>query len=342
MQKVLLLGATGDTGRRLATLLLDHGFEVVGTTRSPQLPLTRTEEPTSSLPQGRFRWVQCDALAAPDSLQHLLREHGPFGVVINLISAFLRRPTEVLQEGTVRLAQQLSGHVHQAMVFCSGVTVYGHRPGELLTEDSPVRPDTVVGTALCRAEESLQRMAAQQLFPLRILRLPHVYGPSRERTFELARHGQFPVLGDGKNLMCHLHAADLAQALLHLCLSVPPQQIYQLCDDHCAPYGDYFDFIASQTGLPLPTRISEAEALRSGILAQKLGPHLQSSAVVSELYRFMTAEQALSNQRSKQDGLLKQLRYPSFRVGLAEMLKSPSPTLPLSPPTTTSTQPVNL
>lgn len=342
MQKVLLLGATGDTGRRLATLLLDHGFEVVGTTRSPQLPLTRTEEPTSSLPQGRFRWVQCDALAAPDSLQHLLREHGPFGVVINLISAFLRRPTEVLQEGTVRLAQQLSGHVHQAMVFCSGVTVYGHRPGELLTEDSPVRPDTVVGTALCRAEESLQRMAAQELFPLRILRLPHVYGPSRERTFELARHGQFPVLGDGKNLMCHLHAADLAQALLHLCLKVPPQQIYQLCDDHCAPYGDYFDFIACQTGLPLPTRISEAEAVRSGVLAQKLGPHLQSSAVVSELYRFMTAEQALSNQRSKQDGLLKQLRYPSFRVGLAEMLKSPSPMLPLSPPTTASTQPVNL
>jgi len=342
MQKVLLLGATGDTGRRLATLLLDHGFEVVGTTRSPQPPLTRTEEPTSSLPQGRFRWVQCDALAAPDSLQHLLREHGPFGVVINLISAFLRRPTEVLQEGTVRLAQQLSGHVHQAMVFCSGVTVYGHRPGELLTEDSPVRPDTVVGTALCRAEESLQRMAAQELFPLRILRLPHVYGPSRERTFELARHGQFPVLGDGKNLMCHLHAADLAQALLHLCLSVPPQQIYQLCDDHCAPYGDYFDFIASQTGLPLPTRISEAEALRSGILAQKLGPHLQSSAVVSELYRFMTAEQALSNQRSKQDGLLTKLRYPSFRVGLAEMLESPSSPLSLSTSTPASTQPVNL
>lgn len=342
MKKVLLLGATGDTGRRLTTLLVEHGFEVVGTTRSPQPLPPLTEEQTSSHPQGRFRWVHCDALAAPDSLQQLLRAHGPFEVVINLISAFLRRPTEVLQEGTVRLAQQLSGQVHQAVVFCSGVTVYGNRPGELLTEDSVVRPDTVVGTALCRAEESLQRMAAQQLFPLRILRLPHVYGPSRERTFELARHGQFPVLGDGKNLMCHLHAADLAQALLHLCLKVPPQQIYQLCDDDCAPYSDYFDFIAAQTGLPSPPRVSEAEALSSGVLAQKLGPHLQNPAVVRELYRFMTAEQALSNQRSKQDGLLTKLHYPSFRVGLAEMLESPSSMLSLSPPTPASTQPVNL
>lgn len=342
MKKVLLLGATGDTGRRLTTLLVEHGFEVVGTTRSPQPPPPLTEEQTSSHPQGRFRWVHCDALAASDSLQQLLRAHGPFEVVINLISAFLRRPTEVLQEGTVRLAQQLSGQVHQAVVFCSGVTVYGNRPGELLTEDSVVRPDTVVGTALCRAEESLQRMAAQQLFPLRILRLPHVYGPARERTFELARLGQFPVLGDGKNLMCHLHAADLAQALLHLCLKVPPQQIYQLCDDDCAPYGDYFDFIAAQTGLPSPPRVSEAEALSSGVLAQKLGPHLQNPAVVRELYRFMTAEQALSNQRSKQDGLLTKLHYPSFRVGLAEMLELPSSPLSLSPPTAVSTQPVNL
>lgn len=340
MKKVLLLGATGDTGRRLSTLLIERGFEVVGTTRSPQPPLQPTEDRAASLPHGRFRWVHCDPLATPDSLQQLLRDHGPFEVAINLISAFLRRPTEVIQEGTVRLAQQLSGQIHQALVFCSGVTVYGNRPGELLTEDSLVRPDTVVGTALCRAEESLQRMAAQQLFPLRILRLPHVYGPSRERSFELARHGQFPILGDGKNLMCHLHAADLAQALLHLCLKVPPQQIYQLCDDYCAPYSDYFDFIAAQTGQPSPPRVSEAEALRSGVLAQKLGPHLQSPAVVSELYRFMTAEQVLSNQRCKQDGLLTRLRYPSFQVGLAEMLTLPSQTQPLA--ATPNTQPANL
>lgn len=313
---IVVLGGTGDTGRRLASTLADPGHRIVLTTRdasdvgwTPQDPNVAFEE-----------WVPADE----SFLALLTRVRARFDrtpdVVINLIGAWLVGARQALVDITRDVVGNLPSTARY--VHCSAVSVWGSRPGETVDESSPTFAEQRVARLHLEAEEAIDEAREAGLETV-ILRLPHIYGPGRERTVGLMRNGKFVILGDGRNAMHHLHVDDFVSVLRNVATRPTiPSPIYAVVDDDHGRYGDYCDFVTAATGaLPLP--FMSLSAALEGDLVAVLGPHFGSREVVEEFWRFMTSHLRIDNSKMKNE-LGIELRYPTYREGLPGVLDADS------------------
>jgi nucleoside-diphosphate-sugar epimerase len=120
----------------------------------------------------------------------------------------------VNREGSARVARICRELGVARFVYVSSLAVTGPaRRGSLRYESAPPRPVTPYGRSKQAGEEAVR--ASGVCFT--IVRPPVVYGPRDRqllRLFRLARLGLVPLLGDGRQELSLVHAADLAEALL--------------------------------------------------------------------------------------------------------------------------------
>lgn len=309
--RVLLIGGSGDTGQRLAARLAQRGCEVIVTSRTPAA--------AADLASGEVaRWVCADPVLDAAGFASAVANLGPLDVAFNLLGAYIRGdPRAVIVDGTqATIAALASPEEPLRYVLCSATSVYGHRPGERLDEDAPLAGDMAIGRI--HAESEAIAMRAAGIDPI-ILRLPHIYGPGRERTFELMCRGEFFVFGDGRNPMHHLHVDDCVSVLGRAADADVPAGIYNVVDDEAQPYGAWCDFITDWCGVARLPRMSFEQALEGGHAARWLGPHMAHPVALRELFAYMTSHAVLDNARMKRHFGMR-LRYPSWQDGLRRML----------------------
>ncbi len=300
MLKVLILGGGGDTGRRLSERLSSDDVVVSITSRSPEKVGWAAESGVSTI-----HWDPSEADFAESV------HHSP-DVVVNLIGAWLVGAEAALVDATRAVLEALEPGTRY--IHCSAISVWGSRPGESVDEDDPVFADQRVAQLHLEAESIVDEHVQRGVDAV-VLRLPHIYGPGRERTINLMRDGRFVILGDGQNRMHHLHVEDFVEVLRNVALRDRlPSRLYAVVDDDDSTYGAYCDLVTALTGtIPLPL-MSLSDALR-GELANILGPHFKAREVVAEFWRFMTSDLRVRNDRMKSE-LGIRLRYPTFREGL--------------------------
>ena len=141
-----------------------------------------------------------------------------------------------------------------------------------------------------------------------ILRIPSIYaedrqgGTPRDRLLK-----RTPVLQDADDVYTnHIHADDLARALIAAMWRGKPQRTYNVNDDSALKMGDYFDLAADLYGLPRPPRVPRSTA---------------QDQLPLVLLSFMEESRRLCNARMKRE-LRVVLRYPTVAQGLAAF-KSP-------------------
>lgn len=149
--------------------------------------------------------VSLHPLDEPDRLRDLLAE--PEQVVVNVIGAWLRDAKRAIADTTRCVLDALPNTARY--VHVSATSVYGHRPGECLNEDSDVSGAFEIGRI--HASTDLEVLARRNSV---VLRVPHLYGPNRERSLRRMFDGDFPVVGTGENVMHHLHIEDFANAVV--------------------------------------------------------------------------------------------------------------------------------
>jgi nucleoside-diphosphate-sugar epimerase len=212
--KVLVTGATGFIGCRLAQILsgLNHEVVATGRTANPveaerrdrleKLGIRVTE---GSLLEGGFagRLVQgADAVIHLAAAQH----EG------NVPDSYFRQ-TNV--EGTRALLDAAVRAGVRRFVYGSTIGIYGSaRDGEL-DENSPPRPENIYGQTKLEAEQVVLEYAAR--LEICIARISETFGPGDFRLLKLFRaidRGAFAMLGSGKNLRQVIYVDDLAQGLL--------------------------------------------------------------------------------------------------------------------------------
>ncbi len=217
----------------------------------------------------------------------------------HLLAALLRpRQHRRAHRATHRQAAILAQPPRRA-VYISTSGVYGDHQGRWLTESSRQLART---TRACRrqwAEQSWRAAARRQGRagrPLRVslLRAPGIYALDRLPTARLAR-GEPGIVASEDSLSNHIHAADLAQAMVLALFRGRPLRSYNIVDDAPHTMGEWFDQVADFTGLPRVARISRAEA------QTQLSPTMLS---------YLNESRQLSNQRAKRE-LRWRLRYPS-------------------------------
>ena len=190
----------------------------------------------------------------------------------------------------------------QRLVYASTSGVYGDCGGAKFDESRPVSPTTDRARRRVDAEQQLRRFGLQFGVAVTILRVPGIYASDRAggRPRERLLRGTAVLQREDDVYTNHIHADDLARAcVLALCRGLP-QRVLHVCDDSDLLMGDYFDLAARQCGLPLPPRISRAQAL------EQLAP-MQLS--------FMSESRRLMNRRMKKELRLR-LRYPQALDGL--------------------------
>jgi nucleoside-diphosphate-sugar epimerase len=243
----VLVAGLGDVGGRAAAQLAAAGHDVVGVRRS------EVEGPPG------VTMIAGD-LTDPTLVERL----GPaFDAVLVTVSsdgrevdlyerAYVTGPTTLLH------ALDERGDPVRRVLFTSSSAVYGQRGGEWVDEDSPTDPASPTARVLVDAE----RAHLNGPFPATVVRLTGIYGPGRTRLVDLVRDGR-AVVGTSPSWTNRIHAADAADALVHLLTLDDPPPVVLGTDDEPADRGDVYRWLADQLGVDGPV-VDDARASDRG------------------------------------------------------------------------------
>ena len=285
MKRILFIGS-GDIALRCARQLKSR-YRLYGLLRSAQ----RGDQ----LRQSNITPVAGD-LDQYDSLQRL---GGLANYVIHLAPP---PPQGNVDHRTRNLLQALSkrGSLPQGVIYISTSGVYGDCRGEHVDETRTPAPSTPWAKRRLDAEIRLRDWAKRQKIPLVILRVPGIYAADRLPLQRL--QAGTPALNDEDDgYTNHIHADDLARAIIHALRQLNGIRIYNVVDDSRIKMSEYFDLVADAVGLPRPPRIARSEA------EGRISPAMLS---------FMDESRRLANLRlHKELGL--RLHYPTVGAALA-------------------------
>jgi nucleoside-diphosphate-sugar epimerase len=229
--KILVTGATGKIGSRLARRLAQRGDQVYALVRDP----TRAAQ----LRGERLELVVGDILK-PATLAAAVRG---IDAVVHC-AAFFRGATDEQAHatndvGTQALANAAREAAVKRFIFTSTGLVYGPTGGRLAQEDDRCAPVAAYPVSKLAAERYLLGLDG---IDVRVLRLPFVYGdgdPHIEEAIPMMRG--FPP----SQRMSIGHHADVAQAVARLLDAVSPNySIYNVVDDEAPTLKSLFEAAA--------------------------------------------------------------------------------------------------
>lgn len=231
-RRAIILGA-GFTGRRVAALLADRGWQVKATTRSPR-----------NLADLRDNGVDVLGLdVARDPLAPI-----PADGASVLLSIPTLRSEDALDEPTPRLLASLSG-CPEHLTYLSTTGVYG-RIREV-NETTPAAPETERQRLRLVAERSV---LAHQC-PALVLRVAAIYGPGRG-VHAAMREGRFQLSNAQPRYVSRIHVDDLAQIVARS-MEQGLSGTFPVADELPAPSGEVASFCSEHLGLEMPGRVPD-------------------------------------------------------------------------------------
>jgi nucleoside-diphosphate-sugar epimerase len=188
------------------------------------------------------------------------------------------------------------------VAYLSTTGVYGDHAGDLVTEDTPLTPNTERGWRRLAAERQWLALWADCGLPVHIFRLAGIYGPGRNQLVSLLDGTARRIIKPGQ-VFSRIHVEDIASVLEASMARPNPGRAYNVCDDEASPPQDVVAFGAELLGLPVPPDIPFAEA--------ELSPMARS---------FYADSKRVSNARIRSE-LGVALRYTTYREGLRALAR---------------------
>jgi nucleoside-diphosphate-sugar epimerase len=299
--RVLIVGC-GYVGLPLGAELVRQGHEVFG--------LRRSAAAENELKAAGIHPLAGD-VTKPKTLAKLPRK---FDWVVNCVAAGgnVGNYRQIYLEGNRNLVSWLADSPLKKFVYTSSTSVYGQNDGSVVIEKSPVEPLADTARILVEAEGMLladggsrlrgdeAATAAQargrsprQYFPAVILRVAGIYGPGRGHWFKQFLKNKARIEGDGSRFLNMIHRDDVAGCIIATLKNGRPGEIYNAVDDEPVSQIDFFKWLATTLGKPLPPSVSE----EAGIV-RKRG----------------ATNKRVSNRKLKME-LGYQFKHPNFRDG---------------------------
>ena len=188
----------------------------------------------------------------------------------------------------------------QRLIYISTTGVYGDCAGEHIDETRRRQPESARASRRVDAEDTLRCGGARNEVAVTILRAPGIYAADR-LPIERLQRGTPALCAEDDVYTNHIHADDLARAILAAIRYGRPNRAINVVDDGDLKMADYFDAVADAFALPRPPRL-DRETLR-----QQLSP---------VQYSFMRESRRIGNTRLKRELRLR-LTYPTTADGIA-------------------------
>ncbi len=181
------------------------------------------------------------------------------------------------------------------VLHVSSIIVYGHPRirGERFNEDEPLGQNPWLWDYYCRAKVKAEELCRAYPGDLTIVRPSWIYGP-RDRTtlprvLKALDAGRVAIIGDGKNLLNVVYAADVAEGAIRAANHPEAKgQAYNLSSEGEISQSDFLDLLADELGRPrIQGHVSYRFAFWGGFFSEAIGrlirlrrpPHLTRYAV---------------------------------------------------------------
>jgi nucleoside-diphosphate-sugar epimerase len=251
---VLVTGAGGFLGSHVTELLVARGTR-------PRV-LARPGEPLPGTPgDGALDVVWADltdraaleaAVEGIDRIIHCAARTGPWGPQAEYWRTNVRG-LETLVE--VALAAGVPRIVH-----VSSITVHGNDVGGAADEQAPLRAEpNPYSRSKVAGERLLERMIREDGAPVTIVRPGWIYGPGDTASFArlagIIQKRRMIMMGSGENHLPLIYVRDAAQGvLLASDADHAAGRAYLLVNDEPVTQRDFLSAIATELGVPSPTR----------------------------------------------------------------------------------------
>ena len=237
MAGTIFIFGLGYVGRPLGHLLASQGWQIRGTTRTPERLAAETE---AGWQIHRF----ADDAPLADATQAL----DGVDAVLSTITAIGGSDPVLDAHGDV-----LAGFAGWSG-YVSATSVYPDRPDGFCYEDTPTDPATKRGRARVIAEARWQELLGTELF-----RAAGIYGPGRS-PFDGLRDGTARIIEHRGQLFNRIHVDDICRIIVAAMNRPRRGRIVNLADEKPAAQGDVVRHAAILLGVDPPTPQSLEEA----------------------------------------------------------------------------------
>jgi len=145
------------------------------------------------------------------------------------------------------------------IVYISTSGVYGDCGDDLVTEETPINPQTSRAKRRVSAESQLCGKAKELGFDLIILRVTGIYGPGRLPLAQLHK-GHQVLRPEDSPVTNRIHSLDLVRICLVAMERGEAGDIFNVCDGQQSSMSEYFTAVADLYELPRPQQLTWEEA----------------------------------------------------------------------------------
>jgi nucleoside-diphosphate-sugar epimerase len=297
MNKRLFCFGLGYCARALARNVGAGGFAVGGTSRSPRAPSApRTKVAPDALGDAKFSALRFDRDHPLDWSD--ARLYYTTHLLISIPPDEVGDPVLDLHVDDIATFPEL-----RWVGYLSTTGVYGDCKGEWVDETTPPAPASDRAVRRYAAEQAWLAFGRQCNIPVHVFRLSGIYGPGRS-AFDQLRAGAAKRIDKPGQVFSRIHVDDIAAALAASMARPRDGAIYNLADDFPASPAEVVEHAARLLGMTPPPLMTLAQA--------DLSPMAES---------FYAENKRVANRLMKQE-LRVALRYPTYREGLAAILKA--------------------
>ncbi len=248
--QVLVTGATGFTGGRLARMLAARGETVRAMVRQPARAAELSDLGVEVVPGDlRERSAVESAMRGVEVVYHIAALYREAGLPE-------REYFAVNAQSAGDLIETAAAAGARRLVHCSTVGVHGDVERPPAGEDAPLRPGDVYQRSKVEGERVAREASARTGLEVVIARPTGIYGPGDRRLLKLFRgvaRRQFLFLGSG-DIFYHLTYIDDLVEGFRLCAETPGAagRTYILAGGEVTTLVELVGLIAEEAGVPSP------------------------------------------------------------------------------------------
>jgi nucleoside-diphosphate-sugar epimerase len=289
--KVLVTGAGGFIGSKLAKKMISEGHEVYGTFHKSQSQTDGIKVINVDLTSQDFEILDTK-----------------FDVVFHLAAATplikdKKKQKRINYDGTVNLFNKIRDKT-DFIIYVAGLGVFGN-PDGIVNEQSPIKPDTDFVRIRLDAQKFLEESCKNNNIGFSVCYFGDVYGEGgwfSEMIVNRLKNGTFKIPGKGDYERCFLHVDDAVGILLSIAKNNLREQSYVCADSTSVTFKEFVDYTADKIEAKHPGGIPMF--LAKGVLG-------------GDLIKLLTTPMKISNQKVSQ---IYSFVYPSYKEGIDSIL----------------------
>jgi nucleoside-diphosphate-sugar epimerase len=291
MLKVLVTGASGFIGSRLAARLVDRGVEVTCLTRSGNI-----SNPAVKIVHGDLTYPD---FVIPDE---------KYDVVYHLAAAWpgekdKKKARIVNYDGSVNLFSLIKEKT-KFLVYISGLGVFGD-PKNIIDENSPLEPHTDYAKTRLEAQKFLESNCKEKAIEFSVAYLGDVYGNGgwfKSIMIDRLRNGSFKLPAGGEYYRSFIHVDDVVSGLVAIAEKNVINQSLVITDSNPIIFRDFVNFVCDELGVKHPGSV----------------PALLAKAVMGgDFVKLLTTSIKTSN---KKIATIIEFVYPSYKEGIKSVI----------------------